>query len=237
MNQSIAVPNLTSGSTFYYVAVARDSNGNTSTSSQQSFTTVTSPPPPPPSPPPPPTISILESNCSLYFVKDGSQTLITTDDYGSCPGQTDIVQSANGYGVVWRENRSGTETTQIYFKKIDENGQALTSDVKLTQAISARGLPSIAWTGSEFGVAWQDGRDAVIVNGSNITYGNQYEIYFVSVSASGVKNNSEVRVTNCVEHCGGAQLSWNSAGYYDLTWSESGKGTFSARLNTSGGVI
>ena len=44
--------------------------------------------------------------------------------------------------------------------------------------------PSVAWTGSEYGVAWADHR------------GGAYEIYFARLDAAGVKPAADTRVTN-----------------------------------------
>lgn len=188
-------------------------------------------------------VSILEKDCSLYlfFLEDENEVLITTDDYGICPGQADFVESENTYGVTWRENRVGTETTQIFFKKIDLIGQSLTGDIKLTQVVSNRGLPSIAWTGNEYGIAWQDARDDVSYPCPNcITYGNNSEIYFVRVDSNGNKIGTESRISFCEERCGDAELDWKKPGYYDLSWVENIGGNLiphSVRLDAFGNII
>lgn len=213
------------------------SNPTITTSGGESTVTPTPSPTPTPTPIPSVYISWTDSdqkNCSLYLVKNGSEVLITSDDYGICPGQPDFVQSGDNYGVVWRENRAGTETTQIYFKRIDLNGQTVTGDIKLTQERQGRGLPSIAWTGTEYGLAWQDLRDEPAAGGGNA------EIYFVRLDNNGNKLGNEMRISNCSSHCGGAELSWNSSGYYDLSWVENINGALtphSAKLDSSGNII
>lgn len=215
------------------------SNSTITTSGGQPFTTpaltLT------PTPTPIPSVYISEKNCSLYFVKDGNEVLITTDDYGICPGQPDFIKSGDNYGVTWAENRAGTETTQIYFKKIYLDGQPLTGDIKLTQAISGRWQPSIAWTGTEYGIAWSDLRDDVSnPSPDNWVYGNNSEIYFVRVDDGGGKLGNEARISYCTHFCEKAELYWRTAGYYDLSWVESVGGTLvphSTKLDVSGNVI
>src|SRR4030042_483455 len=74
------------------------------------------------------------------------------------------------------------------------NPQKLGADFRMTDDASWSMLPSLSWTGSEFGVGWC---------GSNI--------YFARVSSSGTKLGTDLRVTS------DASISW----YPSLSWTGS----------------
>jgi hypothetical protein len=82
------------------------------------------------------------------------------------------------------------------------------SDVRVTNWSNSSQFPSVAWTGSEYGVAWQDFRD-----------GN-WEIYFARLDASGdLIPGSEVRVTSTSGNTENPSLVWTGA-EYGLAWDD-----------------
>jgi hypothetical protein len=71
-----------------------------------------------------------------------------------------LVAHAAGFALAWQDDRTGTGDNEIYFARLDENGVKVGDDTLVTSldgAISQE--PSIAWTGSEYGIAWYDKRD------------------------------------------------------------------------------
>jgi hypothetical protein len=69
----------------------------------------------------------------------------------------DVVWTGSLYAVAWDDNRTGTN--QIYLGLVDPTGARIGSDVRVTDTISWGDEPSLAWTGSELGIAWVDDRD------------------------------------------------------------------------------
>ncbi|MCK5061730.1 fibronectin type III domain-containing protein [Candidatus Parcubacteria bacterium] len=166
--------------------------------------------------------ALLFANLDLTGAVIGDIATVTEDAYGITPSQPDMVWDGTNYAITWSENRAGTETSQIYFKKIGVTGNSLTADVKLTQAISGRGNPSIVWTGEEYALAWQDLRDAVVQTGPDSwVYYNTAEIYFVKVDNNENKMGDENRITFTPDHSGGVNLHWNGIGF-DMTWLDYG---------------
>jgi hypothetical protein len=88
-------------------------------------------------------------------------------------------------------------------------------------------FPSLAWTGSEYGISWDEERD-----------GN-YEIYFAWLDPSGQKIGSDVRVTWDSAYSLNPSLVWTGS-EYGVSWNffQDGKhDIYFARLDSSGNKI
>jgi hypothetical protein len=71
------------------------------------------------------------------------------------------------YGVSWRDRRDGNR--EIYFARISAGGEKIGIDLRITSDANWSTLPSLAWTGTEYGVSWTDNRDGY------------WEIYFARI--------------------------------------------------------
>lgn len=81
-------------------------------------------------------------------------------------------------------------------------------DVRLTNADGYSRVPSLVWTGTEYGVTWYDYRD-----------GNQ-EIYFARISASGAKQGDDLRLTNADgRYSESPSLVWTGT-EYGVAWAD-----------------
>ena len=86
------------------------------------------------------------------------------------------------YALAWQADVGGPND-EIFFARLGEDGTPITTDQQLTMAAGGSGFPTLAWTGSEFGITWNDDRD-----------GNT-GIYFAAVDATGQKLTGDLRVT------------------------------------------
>jgi hypothetical protein len=77
------------------------------------------------------------------------------------------------WAVVWSRNESGS--SDLHFRWLSGDGVTLGGDVQATSAIGVSNEPYLTWTGTEYGVVWNDARD-----------GNR-EIYFARLTTSGSK--------------------------------------------------
>ena len=68
-----------------------------------------------------------------------------------------MVWTGSEHGVAWHDNRDGVDS-EIYFARISADGVKVGSDVRITSA-GYSSVPSLVWSGSEYGVAWQDDRN------------------------------------------------------------------------------
>jgi hypothetical protein len=143
-----------------------------------------------------------------------------------------LIWTGTEYGLGWNDARDGNR--EIYFVRLTTSGSKPggTSDQRLTltsACVSAR--PSVAWTGSEFGIAWYE------VCGTS----DPGDVWFTRVTAAGTEVAGAERGT--VVFAEGQTLPrivWNGAGYA-VVWLDDRAGGFDqlyfARLNTDGVII
>lgn len=85
--------------------------------------------------------------------KIGSDVRITNDAAAS--SWPNITWTGSEYGVVWYDNRTGG--THVYFTRISSTGSKIIGDIKVSTSGSQNDTPSIAWSGSEYGIVYYSG--------------------------------------------------------------------------------
>ncbi len=102
---------------------------------------------------------------AIYFAridsngtKIGSDTRISVDDaYDS--DNPSLVWTGTEFGVAWEDYRDG-DFWEIFFGRIDSNGTKIGSDTRISVDDTYNSeFPFLVWTGSEYGISWEDGRD------------------------------------------------------------------------------
>jgi hypothetical protein len=73
-------------------------------------------------------------------------------------------------------------------------------DVRVTTNASESSWPSLVWTGSGYGVAWDDQRDG-------------HSAYFARLTPEGVKVGGDMRVTTAASSSAYPSLVWTGSGY------------------------
>ena len=97
-----------------------------------------------------------------------------------------IVHTGSEYGVAWCDYRD--LDWEIYFTRISNDGVKEGADVRVTESSGESDYPSIAFSGSEFGITWEDDRD-------------EYTgVYFARVSEEGEKVGEDVLLSESTEH-------------------------------------
>ncbi len=100
---------------------------------------------------------IYVARFSPTLVKEGSSTRLTTSaGWASVPW---LAWTGSDYAVAWYDERSGT--AQVFVKYFTADASTLGGDLQVTTTTTSSYYPSIAWSGSMFGLAWDD------VGGSN----------------------------------------------------------------------
>jgi hypothetical protein len=99
---------------------------------------------------------------------------------------------------------------------VDNNGacggrceamQAIGPDARVTTAPGLSWEPSIAWTGSQYGIAWEDFRDG------------DSEIYLARLSASGTRIGGDIRITQAPLDSRAPRIVWDGSGY-GIVWAD-----------------
>jgi hypothetical protein len=119
-----------------------------------------------------------------------------------------VAFSGSEFGVVWQDDRSGG--WEIDFKRVSPSMAPVGTVTRLTDAPGMSRVPAIAWSGSEYGVVWEDDRDA-----------GDFEIYFTRVSASGTETGSDVRLTSTPGQSIDPEIAW-SGSEYGVVWQDDG---------------
>jgi len=138
-------------------------------------------------------------------------------DAGQFSRDASVVWTGSEFGLAWEDNRDGNY--EIYFARVSAAGALIGSALRVTNQASFSYDPSLCWTGSEFGLAWEDYRD-----------GN-YEIYFARVSASGAKVGLDTKITAGASYSYDPSLAWSSMnGQYGLAWHDLRDGNYEIYL-------
>jgi len=135
--------------------------------------------------------------------KIGNDVRITNAIYDS--EQPSLVWAGTEYGVSWEDWRHGDP--EIYFARIAANGTKIGGDVRITNYPSYRTSPSLAWTGTEYGVSWWDSEDL------------SYIIYFARIAANGTKLGPDVPITGNPYFLASPSLVWAST-EYGMSWED-----------------
>lgn len=103
------------------------------------------------------------------------------------------------YAVTWFDGRHGNE--EIYFARYDTTGGRIGDEVRVTDDPGQSRLATLAWTGSEFGITWQDNR-----SGSE-------EVYFVSLTETGTLKGDTAVVSTDTTSSWNPFVHWSGSDY------------------------
>jgi hypothetical protein len=157
-----------------------------------------------------------DGNREIYFTRlqaTGNKSrpdVRVTDDPATSSLPT-LVWTGEEWGVAWHDARHGD--TEIYFARLDWQGDKLGSDLRVTNATGASENNALVWTGSIFGLVWHDYRDS------------GWEIYFARLGTKGTKLGADVRLTTDLTISGWPDLEWNGS-EFGVFWHDERDGTW-----------
>jgi hypothetical protein len=125
---------------------------------------------------------------------DVKLTDVDADSFGG-----PLVWIGDRYGVVFQDRRF--DNYEIFFTLLNDKGEKVIADVRLSSAFGFSLYPSIGWNGTEFIVVWQDERDG----------DNFYNVYAQRVSVDGVPIGGNVALTDDVDGYGN-EAPWVAVG-------------------------
>ena len=166
---------------------------------------------------------IYIARISAAGVKQGADVRVTTSAGSSV--NPSIAWNGTEYGVTWGDDRNGN--FEIYFTRLSSTGVKVGGDIRVTTAPSTSNFPWLVWTGSEYGVSWQDART-----------GN-FDIFFARLSTTGDKVGADVNLTQDAVSSEVSSLAWIGT-EYGVTWYDQHEGNFEiyfARLSPAGEIV
>ena len=148
---------------------------------------------------------------TIYFrrvtpldVKTGTILELTPAGAGSFSPA--IAAGGTDWGVVFSDYRNGFDS-EVYFARVSAAGTKVGTDTRVTNGTGGSIAPSIAWSGSEWGVACEDYRSG------------DSEQWFGRVTAAGAKIGTDFRITNAAGTSQQGSLVW-AGGKYAIAWSD-----------------
>ena len=119
----------------------------------------------------------------------------------SLPSNPQIAPGKIGYGIAWTDDREAD--SELYFALMNNGGERIGSELKLTDNGVHDLTPVIVWNGEEYGIFWSHDKS---------------QIYFMRVSAQGKKLTGEIPVvTTTAGYAIHVSAVWNGE-EYGVTW-------------------
>ncbi|MBW2261031.1 MAG: hypothetical protein JRG91_03580 [Deltaproteobacteria bacterium] len=138
-------------------------------------------------------------------VVEPSDTQITDTDSASLSDELTVVWTGSQYAMSWVDDRHGN--AEIYFVRLSPLAEVTGGVVRITDDGGASVGPSLAWSGSQFGLSWTDDRD-----------GNE-EIYLALIDPDGSKVDGDVRLTDASGASVDSSLVWGNV-EFAVSWSD-----------------
>ncbi len=138
-------------------------------------------------------------------VVEPSDTQITDTDSASLSDELTVAWTGSEFAMSWVDDRHGN--AEIYFVRLSPAAEVIDGVVRITDDGGASIGPSLAWSGSQFGLSWTDDRD-----------GNE-EIYLALIDPDGSKAGDDVRLTDDGGASVDSSLVWGGT-TFAVSWSD-----------------
>ena len=105
---------------------------------------------------------------------------------------TSVSWTGSEVALAWESDVSGN--TELFLSRLDPEGAEIGTAVRVTDAPHFSGRGVLAWTGSQLGLAWIDGRNTTCDVGPSTPFACDYDIYFNVLGAEGAMLWDDVQV-------------------------------------------
>ncbi len=153
----------------------------------------------------------------------GGDVRITS--HGQNASEPSLAWTGSLFALAWGDERVDPFDDEVLFVRVSEDGVKMGDEIVLSGAVEGAldhsTLPTVLWTGSEFGVGWIDD-----LHDPSDAY--RQDVFFTRVSGDGAETGSEVRVTDYAEKTmSRASWAWTGSGY-GVAWDEIRMGRWDA---------
>ena len=149
-------------------------------------------------------------------------------------GKCSLTWTGQEFGLGWVTGRTDNERGfKVYFQRLDKSGSPLGGDVQVADARTTYYAPSLAWTGSEYAMVWQDYRYSKREDCEHCQ--SSKDIFFARISAAGEKIGQEVRISDQDSYYESPRLFWRRNNFF-LFWTN-GNSIFIVKIDTNGKKI
>jgi hypothetical protein len=167
---------------------------------------------------------VLLAGVVVGIVNFGDDVRVTNDVAFS--GFSKLAVDSAGVHEVWMDERDGN--MEIYYKKLDDNGSSITSDIRLSTDAGISWFPSLDSDGSGIHVVWVDERD-----------GNT-EIYYEKLDSDGNTLIDDLRLTNDVADSTLPEIGVDLSNDLQVVWIDGRDGNsevYYKKLDNDGNVL
>jgi cysteine-rich repeat protein len=154
-------------------------------------------------------------------VRIGAEEVLSTET-AVAAGTPALAWSGLGIGVVWSDERLGTDASEIWFARA--GGDAVpdpAGEVRLTNATGVSREPALAWAATAYALAWVDGRDA--------TASGDEQVWLGSFDAAGAPTTTAAALTTAARFPRDVRVAWTGT-RLAVAWTDSRGGTDQAWL-------
>jgi hypothetical protein len=135
-----------------------------------------------------------------------------------------LLWTGSEYGVAWRDHLQGLGPVDIYFALLDASGGLTGVVTQVTDSLEDSLGVSMTWTGSEFGIGYNEKRDG------------QQQVFLARLDAAGDLINGDIQITTAAGSSVAASVVW-AGSQYGVAWYDNRDGNneiYFARLDASG---
>ncbi|MBW2263438.1 MAG: hypothetical protein JRG91_15845 [Deltaproteobacteria bacterium] len=168
----------------------------------------------------------------IYFTRlDTAGTIVGSElrvtDATDSSAVPRISWTGSQYGIAW--HRGVIADTEIYFARVGADGAMIGTELRVTTAVRLSSYADIAWTGSAWGLVWQDSRRPL---------GGE-DVYFQHVGGDGALVGGNVQVIRLNAALSFPRMTW-SGSEFAIAWADNPEGNFEvyfARLDGTGSMV
>jgi hypothetical protein len=169
-----------------------------------------------------------DGNYEIYYKRStdggvswGTDTRLT--NFTGTSMRPSISSSGSVVHIVWHDNRDGND--EIYYKCSTDGGTSWGTDTRLTNNSASSTVPSLAVSGQNVHVVWQENRDGNL------------EIYYNRSTDGGVSWGTDTRLTNNSDTSMSPSISVSSSTVH-VVWHDTRNGNYEIyyKRSTDGGI-
>jgi len=146
----------------------------------------------------------------IYFarISRSGQVMVTDKRVTFTPGfkwAPKLAWNGSRFGCTWEDHREGTNG-QVYFVTLDLNGNRDFAERPITDVNAVAIGPSLAWSGQEFGLAWNDMRSGASAS------------MFARVTPTGIRIGPEVALSGGAPDLYDSRVVWTGSRFGVTTY-------------------
>jgi hypothetical protein len=118
-----------------------------------------------------------------------------------------VVWTGSEYALAWSSNQHDMGVDDVHLGRVSADGRTVIMDEVVTDSPTSSWHPDLAWTGSAFGLIWEQD-----------PYG-EFDLFFALLSPEGDPIGDVVRITDAPDYSWSPELAW-SGDAFGVVWGD-----------------